>query len=440
MAFKEFVALNLVLPLAEKVMGTCASNWYKRIGEMNQWPREEILNWQQRNLVDFVTHAYEHTVYYRDLFDRLGLKPRDIQSADDLKKLPPLTKSDIRSHFNELIADDSHLYKHRSCKTGGSTGEPMPYICDESVWGYITGTRIYSWKTTPYHYGDKFVALGSSSLFNKKPSLVRRVYDGIRNEVALNSMGMTDEVMQQYLDKIIRERIRFVYGYASSVYLLARYAYSHSIDMSFVEGVYTTSENLTPVYREMIEKAFKCRVMDCYGSRDAGVVAYEINPGIMNVGYNSLLEVVNQFEDGSGTLLSTNVLNYSFPLLRYDFGDLARLGTDESYNGQVITKVFGRTSDVLCFDNGHVLTSPGFTIMMRDFDVAAYDIQKTSGRSVKIVIQPVKDKYDKKQEEKIFKEMHRFVGDDCEVDIEYVDHFEPLKNGKRRYFMNDVSM
>jgi phenylacetate-CoA ligase len=237
------------------------------------------------------------------------------------------------------------------------------------------------------------------------------------------------------------EKIHYIYGYASSIYLLAKYAHDNQVDVSFIKGAFTTSENLTPTYRAMIENTFQCRVMDCYGSRDAGVACYEINEGKYNVGYISITEIVNPIKEGMGALVSTNIVNYAFPLIRYDFGDMVQMSTDlTDYNGQVITQVYGRTSDVLQLDNGHVLTSPGFTILMNKFDVVAYDIQKISGSEIKMQIQPVMGKWNAEQESILTKEMQRFVGEGCKFTIEYVDHFEPLKNGKRRYFMNDLSV
>ena len=47
-------------------------------------------------------------------------------------------------------------------------------------------------------------------------------------------------------------------------------------------------------------------------------------------------------------------------------------------------------------------------------------------------------KYNLEQERKIRDTVSGYVGADCVLDIVYVDHFEPLKNGKRRYFMNNV--
>ena len=112
---------------------------------------------------------------------------------------------------------------------------------------------------------------------------------------------------------------------------------------------------------------------------------------------------------------------------------------NSGYNGQVLRQIYGRTSDVLRLDNGHVLTSPGFTILMRDFPVKAYDIQKLSGSYVRMQV-VVADGWTKEDEKKLIKEMERFCGEGCEFALEYVEKFEPLKNGKRQYFMNDLSL
>ena len=179
--------------------------------------------------------------------------------------------------------------------------------------------------------------------------------------------------------------------------------------------------------------------MDCYGARDAGITAYEVTPGNYYLGYSAYLEIVDEIAPNTGTLLSTNLLSMAFPLLRYDYGDCGELDNDcPAYNGQVVHRIYGRTSDVLRLDNGHVLTSPGFTILMRDFAVKAYDIQKLSGSHVRMQVQ-VADGWDKAQEAKLTKEMKRLIGEGCEFELEYVEGFEVLKNGKRRYFMNDVS-
>lgn len=437
-ALREKLLLKIVLPLAEKLNGTCASYWLKQIQEMSTWSREKVAAWQEQKLQLFVRHAYEHTVYYRNLFVELGLKPEDIKDASDLKKLPVLTKDEVRTHYEELIPDDVKHIPHRMDKTGGTSGEPMLYLTDENVWGYVTAAKIYAWTKSNYRYGDKFVALGSSSILDLKPSFKRRVYDIIRGEIGMNSMNMSEDICNKYLTKMKKEHIQYIYGYASSIYLLAKFANNNHIDVSFVRGVFTTSENLTENYRKVIESTFHCRVMDCYGAKDAGIAAYEITPGKYFIGYDVIPEIVDDFGNGEGTLLTTCFLNNAFPLIRYDYGDNAKLVLeDDEYNSAVLTKILGRNSDVIRLDNGNVLTSPGYTILMNKFDVVAYSIQKISGNMIKIQLQPEINKWSEDQERALKTEMNRFLGEGCSLVIDYVDKFEPLKNGKRRFFYNE---
>ena len=50
--------------------------------------REQIRAWQDERLVKTVKHVYQNVPYYRNLMDQKGVTPEDIQSVDDLHKLP----------------------------------------------------------------------------------------------------------------------------------------------------------------------------------------------------------------------------------------------------------------------------------------------------------------------------------------------------------------
>lgn len=438
--FSEKIRLDFLLPIAEKVIGTSASHWYRQINQMSQWNNTQIVEWQNRQLAKFVCHAYEHTRYYKNLFDSLGLVPDDIQSAEDLKKLPVINKAIINAHYEELIPDNLQQFKYRKGKTGGTTGEPMLYLCDENTWGYVTAAKIFHWKRAGYHYGDKFAAMGSSSLFSQKPSLVRRIYDKLRNEYPMNAVNLTDELCQKYVETIKREHIHYLYGYAAAIYTFTKYVKEKRVDLSQIDAVFTTSENLLDEYRNLMGETYHCKVMDCYGARDAGITAYESERGVYQVGYNVIAEIIDEFEKNTGTLLSTNFLNYSFPLIRYQFGDEAELldGFDETkYNGQIIRRIIGRTSDVMRLGNGHHLTATGFSMIMKEFDIVAFDFKKVGDIELVLRIQPVTGKYSKEQENKIRETFVKYIGNDCSLIIEYVDGFETLKNGKHRFFYNE---
>jgi hypothetical protein len=85
------------------------------------------------------------------------------------------------------------------------------------------------------------------------------------------------------------------------------------------------------------------------------------------------------------------------------------------------------------------MTATGFAMIMQEFDIVAFSFNKTGVNHVTLTVQPIAKKYTEQQEQEIRKTIHRYIGGDAKLDIVYVDHFEPLKNGKRRYFMNDLS-
>ena len=152
----------------------------------------------------------------------------------------------------------------------------MHYLCDENTWGFVTAMKIYSWRQTGYRYGDTYISLGSSSLFpvNKK-SLVHDIYYRLRNTIPLNGMNMDDRTCATYMDIVRQHKARYIYGYATAIYLLAKYCKEHNIQWHF-NAAFPTAEKLTPVYRQTIADTWGAKIMDCYGSRDGCITAYEI--------------------------------------------------------------------------------------------------------------------------------------------------------------------
>lgn len=432
---REYCLLHVALPMADFVMRTKALSWYRQIERMNQWSKEDVLRWQTDQFHKLINHAYYHTRYYRRIMDNLNLTPEDIKTLNDLKLLPVLTREDIKNHFEDIIPDNIKLFPYRTCSTGGSTGQPMQYLCSEATWGFVTAMKIYSWKQTGYKYGDKFVSLGSSSLFpvNRK-SIVHEIYFRLRNTIPLNGMNMDDEHCSHYMRIIERNKVRYIYGYATAIYLLADYCKKNGIEWHF-NAAFATAEKLTPYYRQVIEETWSTQVMDCYGSRDGCITAYEIEPGNYHVGYASWFEAS---DNQPSELYATNLIDFAFPLIRYSNCDEVLMWDSSAksrYNGQIMKQVIGRTSDVVSFDNGHRLTTSGFNSLFRSFNVEAFRITKNGNLSILVQIQK-RPTYTQDEHELLNATIKKYVGDEVDVCFEYVDRFEPLKNGKRSFLLN----
>lgn len=433
---KRFFLVKVGLPLADFRFGTHAHATLNQISEMNGWSREEVTAWQDQKVLELIAHFYTNTVYYRNMLDGLGLKPEDFQTQADLAKLPTLTKDIIRENYDDLIPANIKSIPHKKATTGGSTGKPLKYLLDLKSWSFTTAIKIYSWETSGYHYGDTYATVGSSSLFPTNPSWKHRLYHKFKSSVLIPAMNLSDEKIAQHVVALQEKRVRYMYGYAAGLYLIARYLNKNNIKIGSIQGCFPTSEMLSAEYRKEMEQAFGF-VMDCYGARDGSITAYEITPGHYHVGHNTIAQVVDCHEKDTGTLLVTDLLSRSFPFIRYALGDEVTLPEqlpDYPYNGQVITKVIGRTSDIIRLANGHVLTGVGFQVMFGRMNVSAYRIAKAGPLKLLIEFQP-NEKFTEEEEGLLMQIFKNHAGEDCEIEFKKVAEFVPNANGKRHYFM-----
>src|SRR3990170_1102490 len=94
-----FLMEHFARPVYDLIHG--ASNFQvSRFLGRSQWiSRDEIEHAQARDLKRLLRHAYETVPYYHRVFRRSSLSPDDINSLNDLSKLPVLNKEIIRKNF-----------------------------------------------------------------------------------------------------------------------------------------------------------------------------------------------------------------------------------------------------------------------------------------------------------------------------------------------------
>lgn len=87
--------------------------------------RERIEAIQLAKLIKQVNYTYDHVPYYRQRMDEMGVKPSDIKTRDDIKKLPFTDKSALRETFPYgmfAVPVDDIVEMHAS---SGTTGKPI---------------------------------------------------------------------------------------------------------------------------------------------------------------------------------------------------------------------------------------------------------------------------------------------------------------------------
>ena len=94
--------------------------------EAETMPYNELRKLQEQRLQELVAYAYERTKFYQNKFDEAGVKPSDIHTLDDLKKLPLIEDDDIRNAPLEDKLSVPLSEVHQCCSSSGTTGFPEP--------------------------------------------------------------------------------------------------------------------------------------------------------------------------------------------------------------------------------------------------------------------------------------------------------------------------
>ena len=104
-----------------------------------QWKSPHaIKKFQEKKLQHIVNHAYRNSRFYKTIFDELNVNPGDIKTLNDLKMLPTVTKTDLRTHFCDVLARG---FSEKNCAvetTSGSTGEKITILHDFNAIDYYS--------------------------------------------------------------------------------------------------------------------------------------------------------------------------------------------------------------------------------------------------------------------------------------------------------------
>ena len=107
---------------------------------------EEIREFQEQRLREEVKYIYANSPYYREMFDSLGLKPADIQSVGDLKKLPVTTKKDLQLRGKDFICvPQEEIIDYVT--TSGTLGDPVTFALTDADLDRLAYNEFLSFTT-----------------------------------------------------------------------------------------------------------------------------------------------------------------------------------------------------------------------------------------------------------------------------------------------------
>ncbi len=412
--------------------------------------RDSLTNFMARKRKELILHANNHSRYYHKVFQKIELiKDGNIDSSR-ISEIPILTKDIIRKHHQDLISDDYQTRKWFYNSSGGSTGEPIRLIQDDIYTRWATATNYFYFKNIidiDEPTVKKIVLWGSErDLFKGSMGFKTKIAHWMHNTVFLNSFKMTGTDIEKYIRTINSFKPEIVRGYAGSLFELCRYAEQKKLSIYSPKIVVSAAENLSDTMRNVIESNFRTKVYNFYGSREIGNLAGECSDGYMHpfVFWN-FLEVLDNDnqpvrEGEEGRVIVTSLFNFSMPLIRYEIGDMAILGSECCSCGQVLPtlkKVTGRITEHFILKNGTTIPAEFFIHLL---GVVCYDggqfdkfqVIQEDYTVVRISIVTQKEISDQYKNE-VGAKIRVLMGPECKIKWDIVEDIPKTSSGKYLY-------
>ncbi|MBC8538714.1 phenylacetate--CoA ligase [Christensenellaceae bacterium NSJ-63] len=345
--------------------------------------REQILAWQNERLVQTVERVYNNVPYYRNLMEKKGVTPADIRSVDDLKKLPFLTKDDLRDAYpyGLLAAPLSDCVRIQS--TSGTTGRRVVAFYtqhDIDLWDDCCARAIMAAGGTKddvvhvcYGYGLFTGGPGLNGGSHKVGSLTLPMSSGNTDRQIQFMCDLGSTILcctpsyAAYLAESIHER-----GLQDKIKLKAG-----------IFGAEAWSEEM----RQDIQDKLHIKAYDIYGLTEISGpgVSFECSEQTgMHINEDHFIaEIIDPntgevLPDGEkGELVFTSITKEAFPLIRYRTRDICVLTREKCSCGRThvkMSKPMGRSDDMLIVKGVNVFPSQIETVLLNKGYPANYQI------------------------------------------------------------------
>ena len=348
--------------------------------KMETLPRKEIRELQLKRLKEIVKKLYENVPFYQNKFKELKIKPTDIKTLEDIRKLPLTTKDDLRNNspFGMMATSlDNCIELHAS---SGTTGIPIT-VCytpnDIDVWSEVMARCLSMSGLTkkdifqnPIPYGTFTGAFGFHYGAQKVGALV-----------IPSGMGQSERQLKlmDYYDTT------FISGVASYAMRLSQVAQEIDVDLKKLKvrnGLFG-AEMFTPGLKKRIMNAWDMDVHDIYGLTEMcgpGISTdCDQHDGLHLWEDHFLIEVLDPITlepvepEEEGEIVLTTLTKEGMPLLRYRTRDIAKIYDQEVCDcGRTHVKhttIKGRSDDMIIIRGTNIYPGQIESALMKNQEV-----------------------------------------------------------------------
>jgi phenylacetate-CoA ligase len=390
---------------------------------------------QAKQLQSLLTHAVQTTDYYKN-YDGSGR----------IQDFPVVNKNIIRESFEQFESKVFKGQKLRLVQTSGSTGTPFQVVQNSNKRQRVLAEVLYFNSLVGYDVGTRYAFVVAAGSIHRENAVSLFIKNKV--EFSLNTLDFVSSE-QQRLTLLNDKNIEILIGNPSVIYDLARHviAQGDTPEDFGVKGVLCISEPLYPNMRDTIGKAFNCPVLSRYSNEECGVLAYECpTSGKFHLNAASyFFETLDLDSDQPtspgtpGRIVVTDLYNYALPMIRYDTGDIGSIVPNDGsqFATPILQSLEGRRVDT-------VYDTAGRKLIIFAFDGTFEALGKLGVMKQFQFIQEGRTRYRLRlcvnetfsQESFVVEKLKQILGDDAQIEIDYVDEIPVLNSGKRKYIVS----
>jgi phenylacetate-CoA ligase len=420
---------HVVMPVGDRLEGGSFLDWLRKYRREQWLPIDDLRRIQRERLWRMLSHASSNIPFYKGI-------DAEPDPFEWLKRFPIVRKSDIKNNVDLMVTRPKETLVAES--GSGSSGIQGTVYMDRSAQASQRAMQMLWSEWSGYRMGDSILQTG----ITPDRRLVKRAKDFFLKTDYMLAFDLTPASISAILARTRINPRQYLFGYASSLYVLAEAAADLGIsDINFKYAV-SWGDKLFPHYRRKIREVFSCDVLDTYGCTEGAMVGAECTHGRFHLSINQcLIEIVDdhgrQVPRGEfGKVLVTRLDNFAMPLIRYYLGDLAELDPGEfsvcpcGRSLPLLRRVIGRDTDIVRTASGKSLIVHFFTGIfehvpqIRQFKVVQKDLD-----GISIYYIPGTD-FVPEVLDRIEKQIRGHLNENFPIEWIETSKIEPTKSGK----------
>lgn len=401
--------------------------------------------YQNERLKEIVGYAYENVPFCHRKFGEAGIRPSDIRTVEDLKKLPLTSKDEIRNNSDSVLSkkyDVSELQIHR---TSGSTGQPLHFYVSAVEDEYRKARHLRANAVCGQKLRDRYVTITHPLYFSQTTRLQR-----LLGLYAPMPVSVFDDVERQVLT-IEKLKPDIIDGYASSLLLLAKRVEEKGVKTFRPRFLISGADLIDKHSRRYVERVFNVPFYDQYACAELERIAWQCEERAeYHIDADSIiLECVDA--DGekvapgeTGEIVCTSLFNHAMPFIRYRVGDVGQVSEEDNCpcgrTFPLIKIMEGRKDAVILLPDGRAMSSFAIIAAMYQLrfysEIEQFRVVQKKDSLFSFLIKLKEDRVNQESAERELVELFRRIldvkGDELSFEVNFVDSIPLDESGKFR--------